>query len=178
MKHKLKKLYKESWSVQGTVPLFSLRDWGKSCKTSARLANWFLGCVRHMTVHTWSSSAIKLPHLGLRFVSDSVLKKCFIKSSPLFYMYCTGVSFFWKESISNTWDRAQQVIEIWRLGNLCSSHYLWPIYVSTNLSTYSPIQEIKCKSLLYKMHEVILTKIFTLSSIIHSTCRIHLIHTL
>lgn len=28
------------------------------------------------------------------------------------------------------------------------------------------------------MHEVILTKIFTLSSIIHSTCRIHLIHTL
>jgi len=24
MKHKLKKLYKESWSVQGTVPLFSL----------------------------------------------------------------------------------------------------------------------------------------------------------
>jgi hypothetical protein len=113
-KHKLEKLYKESWSVQ----LFSLKDWGKSCKTSARLANWFLGCVRHMIVHTWSSSAITLPHMGLRFVSDSVLKKCFIKSSSLFYMYCSGVSFFWKESISNTWDKStagNRNMKTWKL---------------------------------------------------------------
>jgi hypothetical protein len=43
---------KECWSVQAIVPLFSLWDWGKPCKTSAKIANWFLGCDRHMIIHT------------------------------------------------------------------------------------------------------------------------------